>query len=59
MRQGQVGTGLVEDAAAVVGQSIRDRKLSEGHGRAAADVENPAGGIATDRQVVGAEALDV
>jgi hypothetical protein len=57
--EGQVRAGLIQDGASVVGQSIGDGQVRDGHGHAATDVEDPARGIAADGQFVGAEALDI
>src|SRR5262249_6843242 len=68
--EGQDGTGLVEDAAAaetgdrgaglvVPGYAaVGDGQAGQGHGRAVADVEDPAGGIPADGQGAGAGASD-
>ncbi len=56
---GENQTAGVIDAATCQGLPVGDGQAANGHARQAADVEDPAGGMAADGQLAGAGAFDV
>jgi hypothetical protein len=48
-----------QNGRAAVGQAVGHRQPGDGHGRAGADVEDPAGVVAADSQLIGTQPLDV
>src|SRR5262249_38446012 len=57
LAEAQAAAG-VPDAAAVVSGAVRDHQVVDGNGNAAADLEDPAGVVTADGQLVGARAVD-